>query len=566
MSDEVMVYLGQLQGGVDAALQKLDEQDFAARVWKKDPAAWKKDAPTQAKISNRLGWLEVAQFIQSKEGDLQALADTIKAEGYRHVVLLGMGGSSLGPEVLRQTFGRVEGSPELIVVDTTDPAVILETERKVDLAHTLFIVSSKSGTTTEPNTFMAYYYDKVKAVKGTEVGQSFIAITDPGSSLEKHGRDHNFREIFLNPPDIGGRYSVLSYFGMVPAALAGYDLHTLLDRAVGMAESCHKPGMDNPGLHLGAIMGAAALAGRDKTTILVSKEISSYGLWAEQLIAESTGKESRGIVPVAGETLGGSEVYSPDRLFVALSMANAKDVTMEAGLKRLEEAGHPVVRLYLSDLFDIAAEFFRWEFAIPVAGALIDINPFDEPNVTESKDNTKRLLGDFVSKGELPKPTLEQGASGLAAAFGQPGGSDMASALQEFFRAVRPGDYVAFMAYSPLTPENDAALQKMRTAVQARLKVATTVGYGPRFLHSTGQLHKGGAANGVFVQIITADLEDAPIPDEPYSFSILKQAQALGDFESLRSHGRRVVSLQPQAQGQDLGLGRVAEAIKEALS
>ena len=545
MSSEVMASLGKLQEAVDATLHKLEEQDFAARAWKKDAALWKADPATQHQIANAMGWLDVIRTMHGHVADLTDLANTVKAEGYKYVVLLGMGGSSLGPEVLRLTFGQIAGAPKLLVVDTTDPGFILKTEAAIDPAHTIFIVSSKSGTTTEPNTFMAYYFDKVKGTKGDKAGENFIAITDAGTSLEKHARDHNFREVFLNPADIGGRYSVLSYFGLVPAVLAGYDIGQLLSRAISMADECHKPGLDNPGLHLGAIMGTAAVNGRDKTTIIVPAAISSYGLWAEQLIAESTGKEGRGIIPVAGEPLGDPSVYGNDRLFVSLSVAGQKDADNEAKLKRLEEAGHPVVRLSLNDLLDIGAEFFRWEFAIPVAGSVVGINPFDQPNVTESKDNTKRLLGDFVKNGQLPQLNLVQGDS-FKVAFGQGQPSDAATGLREFMAGIKPGDYVAFMAYSLENAADDAALQAIRTLVRDHFKVATTVGYGPRFLHSTGQLHKGGNGSGVFVQIVSPDPQDAPIPDEPYGFSILKQAQALGDFESLQQHGRRVISIQPQ--------------------
>jgi glucose-6-phosphate isomerase len=561
MSYEVRASLGSLQDAVDAQLTKFEQEEVASRIWKKDPTVWKQDEATKAKISDRLGWLQVPQSALGSIADLNEFVQGVKEEGFKHVVLLGMGGSTLGPEVVYQTLGKVEGFPDFIMVDTTDADFIKSVRERIDPATTLFIVSSKSGSTIEPNTFMAYFWNEVKAAKGDDkVGENFVAITDPGTQMEKHARDNHFRDVFLNPADIGGRYSVLSYFGAVPAALCGYDVARLLQRAVDMGQECRKPGADNPGLHLGTIMGVAAKHGRDKTTIVVPPALSSYGLWSEQLIAESTGKEGRGVVPVAGEDLGDPEVYGNDRLFVSISLADGDNSATDAKLKRLEEAGHPVVRLSMSDLYDISAEFFRWEFAIPIAGAVLDINPFDEPNVTESKNNTTRLLEVFNKDKKLPLPDFTSAESGLQATKNG-GADDVNGSLTALMDSVKPGDYVAFLAYITPSAEADKLLQEIRTAVRDSKQVATTVGYGPRFLHSTGQLHKGGANNGVFVSIVADNAEKLPIPGKDFDFATLKWAQALGDFESLQTHGRRAVMLYPSGAG----LTEVAAAVKKAL-
>lgn len=564
--------LGKNEAVVQAALEKLDSENATARIWQKDASFWKSDQETQTKIKNRLGWLRVANVLLNQVEEVTNLAEEIKSEGYKSVVLLGMGGSSLAPEVLRRTFGQIEGYPQLVVVDTTDPTYIVKVAAQHDPATTIYIVSSKSGTTTEPGAFMAYYYDKVKAVKGERAGENFIAITDPDTTLEQYAKENNFRDIFINPPDIGGRYSALSYFGMVPAALAGYDVRKLLERAVRMTEQCgpEDKGRANPGLFLGAALGSLANNGQDKVTFVVPAAISSYGLWAEQLLAESTGKEGKGLVPIAGEDLGNPSDYSNDRFFVTLQVESNQDHSGEERLKALQEAGHPILQLHLNDLFDLASEFFRWEFAVAVAGQVLDINPFDEPNVQESKDNTKRLLAEFQNSGQLPQPQAVAHENGVSL-FGQVSGaaadgaasSSVSEYLGNFLREVKAGDYVAFMAYVEPSEVHDRALQSIRQEVRNSLKVATTVGYGPRFLHSTGQLHKGGANNGVFIQITANDPQDAQVPGEPYSFSILKQAQALGDFQSLQSHGRRAISI--HLQDLEAGLNTLQQLFSHTL-
>jgi glucose-6-phosphate isomerase/transaldolase/glucose-6-phosphate isomerase len=426
-----------------------------------------------------------------------------------------MGGSSLCPDVLRNTFGATKGHPKLHVLDTTDPATILATRRKIQLSKTLFIVASKSGETTETLSHFAYFWDLVKS------GQQFAAITDPGSGLEKLAKDHKFRWIFPNPPDIGGRYSALSYFGLVPGALIGVDVEELLERAVEMASACADsvPVETNPGVWLGAVMGELALRGRNKLTLIASPKVATFGYWVEQLIAESTGKQGKGIVPVEGEPVGRPAVYGSDRLFVHIRMdSDAPNRSATA----LEKAGQPVVTLTLRDKLDLGGEFLRWEIATSIAGSVLGIDPFDQPNVQESKDNTKRVLAQFKSKGKLPP------AESVAAARARSG-------LKSLLARKKAGSYFAIMAYTARTPNSEAAISAIRTAVRDNTHMATTAGYGPRFLHSTGQLHKGGPKTGLFLQIVQQDKGDVPIPGQPFTFSILKQAQSLGDLQSLSS-------------------------------
>jgi len=536
---------GGFQDGVERALDAAQQHRVAERVWQKDATLWKpgtkKDDP---EISGWLGWLRAPQVGLDAADDLLKFVDDVRREGFTHTVVLGMGGSSLAPEVFARTFeggGRRDGYPELLVLDSTDPANVLAIEHAVDLKRTLFIVSSKSGTTTEPNTFHAYFWERVKQAGVAEPGRQFVAITDAGTPLEKLGNEQKFRRVFTNDPEIGGRYSALSFFGLVPAALAGIDIKELLRRAQAMAERCAAgvAPRENPGVWLGTILGELALAGHDKITFLPSSSLASFGLWGEQLLAESTGKEGKGLIPVAGEEPGLPAVYGDDRLFVYIRVCTDHDEALHEAVEALEEFGQPVVRLYLDDVLDLGAEFFRWEFATAVAGAVLGINPFDQPNVQESKDNTKRLLSEFERQGRLAEPEFE-------AAVCDTQGAEVCRStanLREFLASVKPGDYLAIMAYLPYEPGIEKALQDARLVLRNRLRVATTLGYGPRFLHSTGQLHKGGPNSGVFVQITAKSDVDAPVPGEKYSFAVLEAAQALGDLQSLQQHGRRVVRL-----------------------
>ncbi|MDQ3855716.1 MAG: bifunctional transaldolase/phosoglucose isomerase, partial [Chloroflexota bacterium] len=529
--------LGGYQARVDQRLQQLQESQFAARLWKHDPSLWKDDPGVQEKIANRLGWLPVVDEMSEQLGDLQAFADELKSEGYKFAVVLGMGGSSLAPDVIRHSFGSKEGYPELRVLDTTDSATIQAVEQEVGLGATLFIVSSKSGTTIEPNSLYAYFWDRVQSVKGESTGRSFIAITDPGTKLSDEAKSKGFRRVFENRADIGGRYSALSYFGLVPAAIIGADVGKLLESAREMAQACgpDKPAAGNPGLWLGAIIGELALAGRNKLTLLPSPGIGTYGYWVEQLIAESTGKEGVGVLPVEGESLGGPEVYGDDRLFVHLSLGAPEDEETSSQLEALAQAGHPVVHLKLSGPLEMGGEFLRWELATAVTGAVLGINPFDEPNVQESKDNTMRLIKAFQEQGQLPEPEPAL-VEGELSFYGVEG-SSASEALARLFEQVDRGDYVAFMAYTQATEDVADALHDVRILTRDALRVATTLGYGPRFLHSTGQLHKGGPQTGVFVQLTADDAADLPIPGSPYGFNVLKRAQALGDFEALAGRG-----------------------------
>ena len=516
------VSLGGYLPDVAAALADLQAREVMGRIWRGDHTVWQAD-PTE--ITDRLDWLTVTDIMCDQVPALQALAEEVRDAGFRHLVLLGMGGSSLGPEVLRQTFGSAPGYPELIVLDSTVPGWVQAVTRAIDPARTMFLVSSKSGSTTEPNTFYAHFRSLVEQAVGTEqAGQNFIAVTDAGTPLDKLGREQGFRRVFLNPPDIGGRYSVLSYFGLVPAALIGLDLAMLLDRADCMREGCAScvSAHDNPGAWLGTVMGVLARQGRDKLTLVTSPSISGFGLWVEQLIAESTGKEGRGIVPVAGEPLATSNFYVDDRLFVYLRLEGDGNSAVDAAVENIESSGQPIVRLALRDKYDLGAEFYRWKFATAVAGVLLNINPFDQPNVQAAKDMTERVLQQFVASSKLP-PMEASGSLG--------------SLLAE----VRPGDYLAIMAYIRQTPDVDNALAALRRRVMERHGIATTLGYGPRFLHSTGQLHKGGPATGLFLQLTADHGEDTSIPGKPYTFAGLADAQALGDLQALRASERRAV-------------------------
>nr|MBA3242641.1 bifunctional transaldolase/phosoglucose isomerase [Acidobacteriota bacterium] len=521
-------------------------------------------------IKNALGWLTVADTMIGVEDEIIAFADRIRNEsGFKHVMLCGMGGSSLCPEVIRQTFGAQDGYPELLVLDSTDPEVVAAFDEKIDVEHTLFVISSKSGSTTEPLTFYTYWYDRVGKVKENP-GENFIAITDPGTKMEADAKRDKFRRIFLNPADIGGRYSALSYFGMVPAALMGVDIRRLLDRAERVLHACSQvvPATDNPGARLGAIIGECAKAGRDKLTIVADPKIASFGLWVEQLIAESTGKEGKGIVPVAGEPLSSPTAYGDDRLFVSIAVGRLDSET-EAKLKALEAAGHPVVYRTLNDLSDLGEEFFLWEIATAFAGWRLGINPFDQPNVQESKDATKELLEAFKREGKLQEQTTLVSEGGLtiyadsSPVAALPSGSAL-EALKAHLARAGAGDYIAMLNYIEETPEHEQLIQHIRTHLRDATRCATTTGYGPRFLHSTGQLHKGGPDTGVFLQITAEDTRDLEIPGEPYTFSTLKQAQALGDFRSLATRGRRAIRVE---LGKDVlaGLNRLHELIGEAL-
>jgi glucose-6-phosphate isomerase len=497
----------ELDDRVALRLAALAQNDAIRRIWQKDFTVWRDDP---REVTDRLGWLTVHEVMLERLPELRGFASSCAADGLTHAVLAGMGGSSLAPEVLRETFGVSPGMLDLVVLDTTHPDQILAVERSLPLDHTLFVVASKSGTTTETLSHFAYFWERVPD------GSRFVAITDPGTPLEKLASERGFRRTFLNPADIGGRYSALSYFGLVPGALIGADLSRLVRAAGEMARACgvEAPPAENPGAWLGATIGEAALAGRDKLTLVLDEPIRSFGYWVEQLIAESTGKEGKGIVPVEGEDIGDPRVYGSDRLFAGMG---SDDV--ERALAPIHDSDQPSVHLEVEEAFDLGGEFFRWEFATAVAGAVLGINPFDQPNVQEAKDTTRALLG----QDDLPDPGLD----------------DLGSLLGQ----VRAGDYLAIQAYLPRNRDTERRLHDARMRLRDRLRVATSLGFGPRYLHSTGQLHKGGPNTGLFVQVVEPPAEDAPIPGQPYSFGTLIAAQALGDLQSLRGRGRRVARI-----------------------
>lgn len=539
--------LGSLTAEVNRAIAEAEVAAIVNRIWQRDASVWKSDVASQKLIANSLGWLTVADEMSGVANELTEFANSIRAHGFTHVMVCGMGGSSLCPEVLAQTFGQQPGYPELLVLDSTDPDVLAALRERINIRTCLFIIASKSGSTTEPTVFQKFWYDE--ATKSLEnPGDNFIAITDPGSPLETTAKELNFRRVFLNQSDIGGRYSALSYFGMVPAALAGIDVRKLLEGAKKMSEECSAAKAEtNDALLLGVTLGECANLGRDKLTLVIDPKIKSLGLWIEQLVAESTGKEGKGILPVAGEDLGAPDVYGNDRLFVSIELGDL-DTTTRLKLKALADANHPVVYHKLNNTYDLGGEFFSWEFATACAGWRLGINPFDQPNVQEAKDATKELLAAFVSEGKLPeqRPLVKDNNLTLFAddTVSQSLPSDsLKNAVSAYLSLVGPNDYVAFLDYVEETPGIEATFQTIRMLLRDRLKCATTTGYGPRFLHSTGQLHKGGPATGVFFQITADDEIDLPVPGEPYSFSVLKQAQALGDFRALSKRGRRAVRI-----------------------
>jgi len=546
------MHLGKAQKRVEAVLAQMAEAGVPARLWQKDATLWKPESVEhQNEIRIRLGWLDVAEMMRERVSELTTFAGEVRRAGFTHAVLCGMGGSSLAPEVFRETFGVAKGYLQLYVLDSTDPAAVLSTLSAVDLPRTLFIIASKSGGTAEINAMFRFFWERVSKKKPNRAGENFIAITDPATSLSKLAQERNFRRIFLNPPDIGGRYSALSYFGLVPAALLGVDVAHLLDRAKLMMDACSAdvPLARNLGLQLGTALGVLAQEGRDKVTFFTSEGIKTFGYWVEQLIAESTGKENKGIVPVEGEAPGKPAVYGADRVFVNLRLG--KDGAQAKTAKALAQAGHPVIDIQLADEYDLGGEMLRWEIATAVAGRVLEINPFDQPNVQEAKESAKQALLEIAATGKLMDnaPVLSVAAPDFAARF------------QKYIALVRRNDYVALQAYCERTPKREKLLRELQALIRDKAKAATTIGYGPRFLHSTGQLHKGGANNGVFIQFIVNDPVDAPIEGEPYTFSQLKQAQALGDYKALVARRRRVIRVHLGAQ-PERALAKVRDALK----
>jgi transaldolase/glucose-6-phosphate isomerase len=536
--------LGSYQSHVDTALEEMTEKKILSRIWAHDHTVWK---PEPTEITNRLGWLHSPEVMKENFHDLEELAKDIHTDGYTHALLLGMGGASLAPELFSKTFVEKDGHLNLAVLDSTDPGAVGSYAKNLDPSRTLFIVSTKSGGTVETLSFFKFFYNRVLDSVGAErAGDHFIAITDPNSSLETLAKQYKFRRIFLNDPNIGGRYSALSHFGLVPAALVGADVQRLLDRAMIAASGCESSvnARENPGTWLGAIMGELAKNGRDKVTLIPSERISSFGDWVEQLIAESTGKEGLGILPVVGEPLGSPDVYGDDRLFVHLRMD--EDDTHVPGFRALKDAGHPVVSLRLHDPYDVGGQFFKWEMATAVAGYRMGINPFDQPNVESAKVLALKMVEEYRKKGELPEESPALTGDGIAV-YGDVKGGKPDKAFEGFLKGAKAGDYVSLQAYLEPAEEIHRALQGLRTRIRDRFRLATTLGFGPRFLHSTGQLHKGDGGKGLFIQFTADDPKDLPIPDEPGSdkssmtFGVLKMAQALGDRQALLDADRRIL-------------------------
>jgi transaldolase/glucose-6-phosphate isomerase len=537
------INFGKYETAYRARLQKLANADVAKRIWDKDPGLWTDDQDEHAQIKHALGWLHVVEKMKHNLSALKQFSDEVVEAGFNRVVHMGMGGSSLAPMLFAHLFQGLKSGLPVTILDSTDPESILGLEKKLALEKTLFIVASKSGETAETLAFGDYFYNKVHDLKGDDAGENFVAITDPGSHLVEIANARRFRKVFLNYTDIGGRYSALSYFGLVPAALGGVDVEELLERAAVMMHACNAsvPVDENPGLRLGAALGELAQQGRDKITFVMPDTLSTLGMWLEQLLAESTGKEGEGLLPVQGEQLGDLEVYGSDRVFVDVYLEEGKREGLPI-LKRLEKAGHPIIHIMMKDQLDVGMEFFRWEFATAVAGSIIGINAFNQPNVQESKDNTERLLDQFDQNGTLPEeePHLTEADMQI---FSEYVTGDLEVTISEFLLDSARGDYLALMAFLPEKPEMDRELQKIRLMLRDRLKLATTLGYGPRFLHSTGQLHKGGPNSGLFLQLTADHTADADIPGRSYSFGVLQHAQYLGDFEALQEHGRRVIRI-----------------------
>jgi transaldolase / glucose-6-phosphate isomerase len=561
-----------LSDPVKANIDDWRSGDKVRRFWQHDASLW-----TGTDEANWMGWLDITADQIAHSDKLRAAVGDVKKENFTDILLLGMGGSSLCPDVLKETFGKITGFPELHVLDSTDPAQVNAFENNVNLAKTLFIVSSKSGTTLEPNIFKQYFFARARQTVGADkAGSRFIAITDPGSKMQQVAETDRFRHIFFGLASIGGRYSALSNFGVVPAGLMGLDMNRFLGRTQEMVQACgaNVAVEQNPGVLLGIILGTAARNGRDKLTILTSPGLSALGAWLEQLVAESTGKQGKGIVPVDREETGAPAVYGNDRVFAYVRLSSDPDKAQEAKVAALEQAGQPVVRIVVDDVYDLGQEFFRWEIATAVAGSIIGINPFNQPDVEASKIATRNLTTEYEKTGSLPaeSPVLEDGGIKLftdsrnADALAKVAGSDksLVGYLRAHIRRAGAGDYFALLAYIQMNAEHEALLQKLRHALRDEKRVATCLEFGPRFLHSTGQAYKGGPNSGVILQITCDDAADLPVPGQTYTFGVVKAAQARGDFQVLAERGRRALRVH---LGKDLasGLAKLSSAFQQGL-
>jgi transaldolase/glucose-6-phosphate isomerase len=557
---------------VKTAIADWQSRGAMQRLWQRDATLW-----TGSDESKWLGWLDIVDEQIAQHDQLQKIAKEVQNRGFQHVLLLGMGGSSLCPEVLRMTFGRITHFPTLHVLDSTDPSQVKAFEHQIDIPKTLFIVSSKSGSTLEPNIFKQYFFERTKqAVGAVKVGSHFMAITDPESKMQQVAEADRFLHVFFGRPSIGGRYSALSNFGMVPAAVMGLDTKKFLARAAEMVRACGAGVTveENPGAVLGIILGTAANAGRDKVTIITSPGISDLGAWLEQLLAESTGKVGKGIIPVERETLTTPEIYSSDRVFVYVRLKSGTDADQDAKVAAIEKAGHPVVRITMADIYDLGAEFFRWEIATAVAGSIIGIDAFNQPDVEASKIATRNLTSEYEKTGSLPaeKPVVEDAGIKLftdeknASELAKGAGNDksLAGYLKAHLARIKAGDYFAVLGYIQMNAEHETSLQSLRHLVRDKKRLATCLGFGPRFLHSTGQAYKGGPNSGVFLQVTCDDSVELPVPGQKYTFGVVKAAQARGDFQVLADRGRRALRVH---LGSNLkaGLAALQAAVQKAL-
>jgi len=557
---------------VSRALADWQSRSCTRRMWERDTTLW-----SGADEGKWLGWLTAVEDHQERIDEFRLVAESVRSGGFAHAVLLGMGGSSMCPEVLRLSFGRIDGAPDLCIIDSTDPGQIRDVESRVDLARTIVIVASKSGSTLEPNILLEYFSERVKAVVGErEAGSRFIAITDPGSSLDRLASERGFRHIVHGVPGIGGRFSALSAFGLAPAAIMEIDVERLLRRATEMVRACspETPDASNPGVQLGVTLGVLAKGGRDKLTIVASPAIGDLGAWLEQLVGESTGKGGKGIIPVDLEEPGAPDVYGNDRVFVYVRFTPVPDRAQDAAVKALAQAGQPVLRIDIGSTYDLGQEFFRWEIATAAAGAILGINPFDQPDVEASKIATRALTSAYETSGAFPAETPlfsdgtltfftdERNAAELNGAVGA--ARSAAAWLRAHLNRTKDGDYVALLAYIPMNEAHQAALQATRHLVRNARRVATCLGFGPRFLHSTGQIYKGGPNTGVFLQVTCDDAIDLPVPGRAFTFGVAKTAQARGDFQVLAERGRRAlrVHLGPDVAA---GLRALEAAVRAAL-
>jgi len=585
--------LGRYAEAMRASLQRLTASRYLPRLWEADASLWSADPKVQAAITHRLGWLRIAGVMAARTADITAFAAEIRAEGFTHALLLGMGGSGLFSEVCRKTFGPTaqekQGHPErggaesrdnrigpgidLTVLDTTDPAAIRAAQAQCPLKQLLIIVSSKSGATSEVSALSRHFSHAFEQA-ALPAAQHFIAITDAGTPLEAQATTQAYRRLFVHGPatgaDVGGRFSALTYFGLVPAALMGLDIGQLLGRAQEMLVQCgpDQPLKTHPAAQLGAALAALADAGRDKLTLLCAPELASFGTWVEQLIAESTGKSGKGIAPFFGELIREASAYGPDRVFVELQLGSRLDRGVERAVQALRDAGHPLIRIHWQDAYDLGGEVMKWSMATAVTGGLMGIDPFDEPNVQESKDRTKALLQEHAKAkrftAEAPSCFADEAVQVTGIGSAGPGGS-LARCLGEWLQLLRPKDYVALLSFLPRTAALDAAVAALRARIGQQLGCATALGFGPRYLHSTGQLYKGGPDDAIFLLVTAEETEDLPIPGEPFTFGVLKYAQALGDFQAMRQKRRRVLHVHLRG-APDRSLARFAAALDEAMA